>query len=84
MSITYIGKDPIEIYFQQYRREQTENGLDILTPRIYAFIINNWESFSYLNEKMRSNKDFIKWVYDYQQDPNYKFYRFIKDYEKSN
>ena len=84
MSIIYIGKEPKEIYYKQYERTQTGNDLPTITTRIYAIIINNWESFLCLNEKMQSNKDFIRWVYDYQQDPNYKFYRFIKDYEKSN
>lgn len=85
MEIDYIGAKQRKVHALELFREKYENDeCPIMTQRLTAYTVTNWENYVELDKLKKSDRNFIRWVLNYQQDPNYKFYRFIKDYEKSN
>lgn len=74
MQTVYIGKEPCLVY--ALASAYTTGYV------IWQYKVNDWPDYISLKEKITNDERFIRWVHDYQMDPNYKLYQFVKDYKK--
>lgn len=78
MTVEYIGQHPKLVYaLMTVRSIGKEGEYDTFTPTIVNITVHNWCDFEEVDKQLKINSDFIKWLSEYQPDPNYKFYKFI-------